>query len=321
MLSRRELLERAAVFTVAGLACEAPVGAAARLGRVGVALFTIPKLLDQDFTGALTLLADIGYKEVQFFGPYPFSDPTAHERWKSVSTSLGLRGSGFFGHSPKDVKAILDRTGLSAPAMHVDVGTLRARLGEAAEAAHALEMKYLGISAIPADQRRTLDGYKRVADEFNDIGAKASKLGVRFTYHNHGYGWTELEGQIPLRVVLERTDPALVIMEMDLFWTVAGGADPVELLDTYRGRYRLMHIKDMKQRVRFSGDGGDAAQWIELFPFVTDAGSGVLDLPTILSHAKTSGVEHFNLEQDLVANPEESLRKGYQFLSRLDLQP
>jgi len=46
-----------------------------------VALFTIPKLLDQDFTGALTLLADIGYKEVQFFGPHPFSEPTAHERW------------------------------------------------------------------------------------------------------------------------------------------------------------------------------------------------------------------------------------------------
>ena len=108
-------------------------------------------------------------------------------------------------------------------------------------------------------------------------------------------------------------------MEMDLFWTVAGGADPVELLDAYRGRYRLMHIKDMKQRVRFSGDGGDPAQWIELFPYVTDAGSGVLDLPTILSHAKRSGVEHFLVEQDLVANPGESLRKGYQFLSRLDL--
>ena len=104
-----------------------------RLDRVGVALFTIPKLLDQDFAGALKLLADIGYKEVQFFGPYSFSDPTAHERWKSVSKSLGLKGSGFFGHSPKDVKAILDRTGLSAPAMHVDLGTLRARLGEVAE--------------------------------------------------------------------------------------------------------------------------------------------------------------------------------------------
>lgn len=108
-------------------------------------------------------------------------------------------------------------------------------------------------------------------------------------------------------------------MEMDLFWTVAGGGDPVELLDAYRGRYRLMHIKDMKERVRFAGDGGDAAQWIALFPQVTEAGSGVLDLRTILARARASGVEHFFVEQDLVANPEESLRKSHRFLSALDL--
>jgi sugar phosphate isomerase/epimerase len=110
-----------------------------------------------------------------------------------------------------------------------------------------------------------------------------------------------------------------VAMEMDVFWTVAGGADPVELLDTYRGRYRSIHVKDMKQRVRFTRDGGDASQWMELFPYMTDAGSGVLDLLTILSRAKRSGVEHFLVEQDLAANPAESLRKSYRFLSGLDL--
>ena len=175
MLSRRDFLERAAASRLP--AWRARRRSASRaVGRVGVALFTIPKLLDQDFAGALKLLADIGYNEVQFFGPYPFSEPTAQERWKSLSPSLGLKGSGFFGRSPREVKAILDRTGLSAPAMHVDMGTLRTRLGETADAAHALEMKYIGISAIPADQRRTLDGYKRVADEFNEIGARASSL-------------------------------------------------------------------------------------------------------------------------------------------------
>jgi sugar phosphate isomerase/epimerase len=203
--------------------------------------------------------------------------------------------------------------------MHVDMGTLRTRLGEAAQAGHVLGLTYAGISAIPADERRTLDGYKRIADEFNQIGARANKLGVRFIYHNHGYGLTELEGQIPLRVVLDRTDPKLVAMELDLFWTVAGGADPVELLSTYRGRYHLMHIKDMKQRVRFSSDGGDASQWMALFPYMADAGSDVLDLPRILAEAKRSGVSHFLVEQDLVINPAKSLRRSYRFLSALDL--
>jgi hypothetical protein len=106
--------------------------------------------------------------------------------------------------------------------MHVDMGTLRTRLGEAAEAAHVLGLTYVGISSIPADERRTLDGYKRIADEFNQIGARASKRGVRFIYHNHGYGLTELEGQIPLRVVLDSHRPE------------AGGYGAGSLLDRRR---------------------------------------------------------------------------------------
>jgi sugar phosphate isomerase/epimerase len=321
MPDRRDFLKTSVAAGV-GLVTTARMnarGALERLTRIGLQLFTIPKLLDQDFAGALAQVAGLGYKEVEFFGPYPFSVPAAHERWKSVSASLELNGSGFFGRSPQQVKAILDRNGLSAAAAHVDMGTLRTRLREAAEVANVVGMKYIGISAIPADERRTLDGYKRVADEFNEIGAKASQLGVRFLYHNHGYGLTPLDGQIPLRVVLDRTDAGLVAMEMDLFWTVAGGADPVALLDAYPGRYRLMHIKDMKQRVRFRGDGGDASQWMELFPQMSDAGSGVLDLRSILSHARKSGVEHFLVEQDLVASPADSLRASHRFLSSLDL--
>jgi sugar phosphate isomerase/epimerase len=323
MLTRRVVLERAAAALTAGLVNASRTAAAprfmARLDRVGVALFTIPKLLDADIEGAFTLLSDIGYKEVELFGPYPFSVPAAHERWKTVATSLGLKNSGLFGRTPGQMRATLDRHGLSAVGMHVDMGTLRARLSEAAEAAHALGLKYFGISAIPAAERTTLDGYKRVADDFNEVGARMARLGVRFIYHNHGYGLTAMGGQIPLRVVLDRTDPKLVFMEMDLFWTVAGGADPVELLEAYPGRYRLMHVKDMKERVRFKGDGGDAPQWMELFPYMADAGSGVLDLRAMLAHAKKSGVEHFLVEQDLVANPTESLRTSHRFLTGLDL--
>jgi sugar phosphate isomerase/epimerase len=80
-----------------------------------------------------------------------------------------------------------------------------------------------------------------------------------------------------------------------------------------------MHVKDMAKDVRFSGDGGDPNQWIELFPYLTDAGSGVLDLKTILSHAKKSKVEHFIVERDLTPNPAEDLRKSYNYLSALDL--
>jgi sugar phosphate isomerase/epimerase len=75
----------------------------------------------------------------------------------------------------------------------------------------------------------------------------------------------------------------------------------------------------MAKKVQFSGDGGDPKQWIELFPYLADAGSGVLDLKAILSHAKKSGVEHFIIERDLAPNPDESLSKAFQYVSKLDL--
>jgi len=324
MLSRREFLA-AAGAAAAGLVAARDAGAALygadRLGPIGVQLFSLPKLLEQDFEGAVKMLADLGYKEVELFGPYPFSVPAAHARWKAVTPSLGFTGSGYFGRTAKQAREALDRHGLSSPSMHVDLDTLRERLDQVGEAAHTLGHGYAGIASIPPERRRTLDDYKRMADDFNAIGARAARIGFKILYHNHGYGLVPLGGKVPLQVILERTDPKLVAMEMDVFWTMAGGADPVEYLDAYPSHYRLMHVKDMTKQARFAGDGGDPEQWIALFPFMTTAGSGVLDLPRILSHAKRAGVQHFYVEQDLAANPAEALGTSIRYLRGLELAP
>jgi sugar phosphate isomerase/epimerase len=298
----------------------APPGSApTRLDRIGVALFTIPHLLDQDFAGAMQMLAEIGYKEVEFFGPYPFSVPKTHEGWQPVAAALGLKQTGYYGLTPQQVKEILDRNGLSSPSMHVDLDTLRERMDDVAEAAHLLGQRYVGIAAIPAAERHTLDDYKRVADEFNIIGARAAELGLRFFYHNHGYGLSELAGEIPFNVILERTDPHLVDLQLDLYWATAGGADLSSYLKSYPGRFRLLHIKDMSQPVRFAGDGGNPEQWMALFPYIAEAGDGVLDLTAILSQAVRSGAQHFLVERDLAPNPIETLQKSYQHLAALTL--
>ena len=78
-----------------------------------------------------------------------------------------------------------------------------------------------------------------------------------------------------------------------------------------------MHIKDMVKKVHFSGDGGDPKQWIELFPYMTTAGSGVLDLRSIIIKAKENGVKHFIVEQDMVKDPEVALKKSFDYLSSL----
>jgi sugar phosphate isomerase/epimerase len=232
---------------------------------------------------------------------------------------LGFSGSGFFGRTARQVRESLDRHGLTSPSVHVDLDTLRDRTEQVGEAAQVLGWRYAGIASIPPERRRTLDDYRRMADELNAIGARARPMGFKVLYHNHGYGLSPMEGQIPARVLFDRLDPSVVALEMDVFWTVAGGADPVALLDAYPRLYRLMHVKDMTKQGRFAGDGGDPSQWVALFPLMTTAGSGVLDLPRILGHAKRAGVQHFFVEQDLAANPPEQLGASIRYLRELTL--
>jgi sugar phosphate isomerase/epimerase len=316
MTTRREFLTSASALA-AGVVTGPAQGAG--LDRLGVGLFTIPTMLERDFAGTMKTLAAIGYKEIETFGPYPFSAASAQERWKTVSASLNFKGSGYFGLSSREVKAILDGHGLTSPSMHTDLDSLRTKLEPMAEAAHVIGQRYLVLPAIPEAERRNLDGYKRMAGEFNRIGARAAALGLRFAYHNHGYGLVPMEGRVPFEVIADGTDRAFVDLQMDLYWTTAGGADPVAYLRRFAGRYVSVHVKDMAKRVRFAGDGGDSAQWIELFPYIADAGAGVLDLAGILAEARRAGVRHFFLERDQTPTPDETLRASYRYLSGLRL--
>lgn len=289
----------------------------ALLDRVGLGLFTVPTLLEKDFAGTMKLLASIGYSEIETFGPYSWSAQAAQDRWKVTSQSLAFKGSGYFGLTPAAVRRILDDHGLTSPSMHTDLDSLRTRLEPMAEAARALGQRYVVLPAIPAGERQGLDGYRRMADEFNRIGGQAAKLGVRFKYHNHGYGLKAVDGVVPFELLVERTDPAVVDLQMDVYWVTAGNADPVAYLQRYKGRFKSLHVKDMAKPVRFAGDGGDSSQWIALFPYIADAGRGVLDLAAILAAAKRSGAEHFFVERDQTPTPEETLRGSYTYLASL----
>lgn len=282
--------------------------------KIGIQFFSLPKMLEKDLKSTLAMLANMGYKEVELYGPYTFSTESAKSSWASVTPALGFSGSGFFGLTAKEMKSMLAANGLSAPSMHTDLDTLRHNMPQLAEAANTIGAQYVVLPAIPGPERKTLDDYSRLAEDFNKIGAEAKKHGIKYAYHNHGYGIKEVNGVMPLQKILDGTDPSLVYFEMDLYWTTAGGADPVALLEKYKGRYHLMHVKDMAKKVTFSGDGGDSNQWIELFPYMTTAGNGVLDLKTILAKAKASGMKHFIVEQDMVANPEVALKNSCDYL-------
>lgn len=316
MISRRNFIRNHAMLAL-GASLPSLTLLKTLVGEVGINLFSLPKMLEQDLEASFALLQQLGYKKIEFFGPYTFSTEAAKSKWAVTAKAVGFSGSGFFGKDSNSIKQLLQKHGMTAPSLHTDLDTLRSNMSGLAEAAHILGSKYVVLPAIPDAERQHLDGYKRMADDFNRIGADAKSKGISFAYHNHGYGLSSMEGQLPLDIIFNQTDPSLVFFEMDLYWTTAGGADPIALLKQHKDRYKLMHVKDMKQKVRFSGDGGNAKQWIELWDYMTTAGDGILDLPNIIKTAKANGVEHFIVEQDTVKSPEIALKCSIDYLKTL----
>ncbi len=287
-----------------------------KIKKVGIQLFSLPKSLDTDLLSTIKMLSMMGYKELELFGPYPFSAASNIESWKNIGKMLGFSGSGYFGKTAQEFRRILDDNGLTAPSAHTDIDTLMNSMDKLGEAAQTLGHKYVVLPSIPDAYRQTLDDYKRTADIFNKIGENAKKNGLKFGYHNHGYGHKPMEGVIPFDLLMQKTDPNLVFLEMDIFWTAAAGVNPIDYLEKYGNRYHSLHLKDMKEKKVFSGDGNTSNQWFELFPQMTTAGDGVMDLKNILKKSQNLGIKHFFVEQDLVVQPEIALKRSIDFLKK-----
>lgn len=315
IMNRRKFVKNAGLLSLAA-ASNANLFAQQNklINNIGLGLFSIPKKLDTNFEEALSMVASMGFKEVELYGPYDFSTEKAKNNWNAITPQLGFKGSGFFGKSAAEVLKVTKSNGISIPSLHTDIDTLQKNTAPLLDAANLVGAKYVVLPSIPDEYRQTLDDYKKTAAIFNQIGENAKKQGIRFAYHNHGYGLQKKNGSMPIDIIFDETDPSLVYFEMDLYWTVAGGVDPVELLTKHKGRYKMMHVKDMKEKKTFAGDGGNATQWIALFPYMCSAGDGVIDLPMILRVAKQNGVDHFFVEQDMVANPEMALKKSIDFI-------
>ena len=284
---------------------------------LGLGLFSVPRGLNDDLKGTLDMLASIGFQELEVFGPYAFTNEKTKQEWAVTSQMLGFNTSGFYGHTPEDFSLMVKDRGMRIPSMHTDIETLQHNMSELAQAARTIGATYVVLPALPEAYRTNIDAYKRSADLFNEIGRNAREEGIRFGYHNHGYGlkpWGEVR---PIDIILDQTDPDLVFFEMDLFWTTAGGIDPVKLLDKHPNRYKLLHIKDMKPITEFEGDGSNPQEWYGLFPNMTSCGQGDIDLEGIIKTSKKNGVEHYFVEHDMVQQPEVALKESFNYLKNI----
>lgn len=283
----------------------------------GVQLFSIPQMVANDFPGTLDTLEELGYREIEFFGPYAFSAQATVDGWVPIAQQLGITQNAFYGYEIPVVKEMLAEHGLSSPSAHLDIATMRTNMAPAMKALSSLGVKFVVIPALRGETLNTADDYKRMADEFNSFGKQMNEFGISFVYHNHGYEHAVKDGQVPMDILITNTDPDVVKFELDIFWMQAAGASPVDYLKKYPGRYKLMHVKDAAENVRFTGDGNTAEEWMALFPKMADPGTGVFNIKEIVEAGIQSGVEHFFLERDLAPDPMTTLKNSYQYLNTI----
>lgn len=247
------------------------------LERIGVQLYTVRSLMEDDVAGTLDAVAAIGYEEVEC--------------------------AGYFGHEPAQVRAWLDAAGLTAPAAHVGLDEVTGSAVHATlEAATVVGHRWVVVPSIPAAMR-TVQGYREVADRLNAAGDAAAGAGVRVGYHNHAFEFEALDGadtenRTGYSLLLEHLDPVLVDLEIDLHWSAVGGADALELFADNPGRFPLCHVKDL------TADGQMA-----------DVGAGVIDWGALFARSGEAGLRHYFVEHDQPGDPLGSIEASYRYLA------
>ncbi len=243
---------------------------------VGLQLYTLRDIMKVSVPATLKLVADIGYREMEF--------------------------AGYYGHSAKEIKQLLDENALSAPSAHIMLDAFDSNMSQILEDAQTVGHKYLVIPWLTEAQRgKGIAPYQALAEKLNTIGEACQKAGITLAYHNHDFEFEVRDGKIPLDVLITETDPNLVAMELDLYWAVKAGKNPVDYFKAYPGRFKLWHVKDM------ANDGNFA-----------DVGKGIINFKDIFAHGELAGIEHKFVERDHTTDRIATVEQGYRAVSELN---
>lgn len=262
-----------------GTAEAAPPSSKRRLERVGIQLYTVRTEMQKDVPATLARLSEIGYREVEF--------------------------AGYFGRSSAEIRQLLQANRLSAPSTHVPYETIQTNLDKALDDAAEKGHAYVTVPWLGDAHRSSADTWRSVADTFNRAAERAKARGLGFAYHNHDFEFVRTGGVLPFDLLLERTDPALVKFQMDIYWTTKAGGDPLAYVRQHPTRFTMFHVKD-------SAGAPNHAQ--------TDVGSGVIDFASIfrLDASQKNVFKYAFVEHDQPADPMAFAKNSYDYLSVLE---
>jgi sugar phosphate isomerase/epimerase len=262
-----------------------------KIDKIGLQLYTLRDNMKTDFEGTIAKVASTGYKEVEF--------------------------AGYFDHTPQQVRAILDKDGLTAPSVHVDYKSLAVdKFPKVIEDSKIIGHQYIVMPWIDDEVRKDPDGWKRSAEIFNRCGEDCKKAGLQFAYHNHHFEFIQVHGKYAYDIILEETDPKLVQMEMDLCWMTVARQDPAKYFAKYPGRFPMVHVKDVKM-VPPVETPGQPVDFEKVFPQMTSVGNGMIDWKKMFENSKQAGIKHYFVENDYPKDGFANVKASYEYLEKL----
>jgi sugar phosphate isomerase/epimerase len=235
-------------------------------GPLGLQLYSLRKAFSQDVPGTLAQVKNYGFEYVETAGTY--------------------------GMSPEVFTGMLKSNGLKAVSAHFPYDRFKNEPEAVAREAKALGVDYAGTAWITHKPPFNEAAARDAIHVFNRAGEVLAKHGIKFFYHTHGYEFHPYKDGTLFDLLMAETKPEFVHYEMDVFWIVHPGQDPVKLLNKYGNRFELMHVKDMKKGTERNLSGGSNVN------NDVPIGTGEMDWPAILAAAKNAGVKWYFIEDE-----------------------
>ncbi|MCD7976731.1 MAG: sugar phosphate isomerase/epimerase [Tannerellaceae bacterium] len=221
-------------YGLSGVSFSSLASSSASHKRIGLQLYSIKDDLEKDFSGSMTKLQKIGYHSVETYG---------------------FDGTTFFGKKLSEFNRMLGDMGMMLSGTHTGSPVLPAdtqakewdlwkNVCAELKAAHATRAIQ---SWLPPTQ--TMDELKRLAEHYNRVGEVCKKEGIRFGIHNHSAEFKKVDGVMIYDYLLEHTQPDLVFFQLDMGHALEAGADCVEYVKKYPGRFTSWHLTDHKPGV------------------------------------------------------------------------
>jgi len=255
---------------------------------VGLQLYSLRDSLPKDVKGVIEKVAQAGFKEVETYG-FSVKDQ-------------------FWGLTPQEFKSILDANGLKAVSGHYSLGSYLVddntdELKASIAAAKVLGSEYVTIPWLDQGIRKNADDYKKLAIKINKAGQMCKDAGIRLAYHNHNFEFDKQGDSNGYEILLTGTDKSLVDFELDLYWVVRSGRDPIKLFKENPGRFTMWHVKDMDKSKK---------------ELNTEVGKGSINFKSIFAAAKLSGMKHFFVEHETnyQPNPIESVKASCEYIKK-----